>query len=155
LLAMGIETGHGRRDYLIDRASGDSKAITPEGTAGTNLSADGRSIAVLGPDGKWGIWSLEGSGLKPIPGLDSKFVVVGWTPDGTSLYVGLGHREATPSVSRVNIETGKVEPWKTFGTDLPTGATRANWPLFSSDGSAYVYSYFQQLSQGYVVKGLK
>jgi len=69
LLASGIEAGHGGRDYLIDLNSGDSKAITPEGMVGVNLSPDGRSVAVLGPDGKWGIWPLNGSGFRAIPGL--------------------------------------------------------------------------------------
>src|ERR1700728_2235168 len=58
LLAYGIEAGHGGRDYLIDLSSGDSKAITPEGTSGVVISPDGKSIAVRAPDGKRGIWSL-------------------------------------------------------------------------------------------------
>ncbi len=74
LLAAGIEAGHGARDYLIDVSSGDSKPITPEGIAGTQLSPDGSSTAVLGPDGKLGIWPLDGSGLRPIPGLDSQLL---------------------------------------------------------------------------------
>jgi Tol biopolymer transport system component len=52
LLASGIETGHGARDYLIDLVTGEAKPITPEGVAGVHLSPDGRSTAVLGPDGK-------------------------------------------------------------------------------------------------------
>ena len=87
LLASGIEAGHGVRDYLIDLSNGNAKPITPEGTAGVRLSPDGRSIAVIGPDGKWGIWPLDGSGLRPVPGLDSKYYVSDWSPDGTSLYV--------------------------------------------------------------------
>ena len=78
LLGSGIEPGHGVRDYLIDLSSGAGKPVTPEGVAGTRLSPDGRSVAVSGPDGKWGVWPLDGSGLRPIPGLDSKYYVVGW-----------------------------------------------------------------------------
>ena len=47
LLAVGIEAGHGARDYLIDLSSGDAKPITPEGVTGARLSADGRSTAAL------------------------------------------------------------------------------------------------------------
>ncbi len=64
LVATGIQPGHGVRDYLIDLNNGTSKPITPEGLAGTDLSPDGRNVAVQGPDGKWGIWALDGSGLK-------------------------------------------------------------------------------------------
>jgi WD40 repeat protein len=155
LLASGIESGHGARDYLIDLSSGSAKPITPEGIAGTNLSPDSRNVAVTGPDGKWAVWPLDGSGLRPIPDLNSNYYVTGWTPDGASVYaVSSLRRERTAKVYRVNVATGKMEFWKTFGDALPAGAG-AGGPRFSSDGSAYTYVYSQVLSVAYVVKGLK
>ncbi len=155
LLSPGIEEGHGVRDYLIDASTGDSKPITPEGTAGSALSPDGQSVAVMGPDGKRGIWPLDGGGFRPIPGLDSKYGVIGWTPDGGSLYVASNHLgEKAIKVYRVSITTGKMEFWKSFGDSLPAGA-EAGAPHFSADGSAYAYVYSQVLSEAYVVKGLK
>ena len=59
------------------------------------------------------------------------------------------------NVNRVNVETGKIEPWKTFGTELSAGVIGAAAPEFSADGSAYAYLYFQDLSVGYVVRGLR
>jgi Tol biopolymer transport system component len=147
LLAIGIEPGYGARDYLIDLSSGDSKPITPEGTAGSSVSPDGHSVAVQGPDGKWGIWPLTHGGLRPIPGLGSKYRVTGWSPDGASVYVisaMLGERIA--NIYRVNVTTGKMDPWKSLGAELPPGATQASGPHFSSDERAYAYMYFQDLS---------
>ncbi len=156
LLASGIEAGHGVRDYLIDLSNGNSKPLTPEGTAGARLSPDGRNVAVVGPDGKWGIWPLDGSGLRPVSGLDSKYYVSDWSPDGTSLYVlSSQSREDAARVYRVNVATGKMEFWKTFGTNLPAGVANVGGPRFSSDGTAYAYVYSRVLSQAYVVKGLK
>jgi len=156
LLASGIEAGHGVRDYLIDLSNGNARPITPEGVEGTTLSPDGRRAAVLGPDGKWGIWPLDGGGLRPIPQLDSKYAVTGWTPDGTSLYVVSNHlRDRTAKVYRVNLDSGKMEFWTTFGESIPVGVTQVGGPNLSSDGSAYAYVYGQALSQAYVVKGLK
>ena len=156
LVASGIEAGHGVRDYLIDLSNGNAKPITPEGTAGVRLSPDGRSVAVIGPDGKWGIWPLDGSGLRPVPGLDSKYYVSDWSPDGTSLYaLSSQSREGAAKVYRVNVVTGKMEFWKTFGENLPAGVASVGGPRFSSDGSAYAYVYSQVLSQAYVVKGLQ
>jgi hypothetical protein len=155
LLAGGIESGHGARDYLIDLSNGTARPITPEGVAGTVLSQDGRTVAMLGPDGKWGFWPLDGGGLRPIPGLDSKYYVNGWTPDGTAVYVSDSHaHDHAEKIFRVNVTTGKTDFWKNFGDTLPTGASSGTM-LFSSDGSAYVYLYSQVLSQAYVVKGLK
>jgi Tol biopolymer transport system component len=156
LLASGIEAGHGARDYLIDLNNGDAKPITPEGIAGTELSPDGRKAAVLGPDGKWGIWPLDGGAVRQIPQLDSKYAVTGWTPDGASVYVVSNHlREKTAKVYRVDPGTGKMELWKAFGEGMAVGVTGVGGPHFSSDGSAYAYVYGQALSQAYVVKGLK
>jgi WD40 repeat protein len=155
LLVGGIEAGHGARDYLIDLSNGNVKPITPEGVQGTLLSPDGQSAVVLGPDGRWGIWPLDGSGLRPLPGIDSRYYVSGWAPDGASVYVVESHsHERTVKILRANVTTGKMDAWKTFGDSLPTGAN-AGGMLFSSDGSAYVYLYVQILSQAYVVKGLK
>ncbi|MGA2359875.1 MAG: WD40 repeat domain-containing serine/threonine protein kinase [Terriglobales bacterium] len=159
LLASGIEAGHGGRDYLIDLSNGDSKPITPEGIAGTQISPDGRSVAVRGPDGKRGIWPLEGGGFHPIPGLESNDSVIGWTPDGESVYVAPSRRGAAAAKSvkvyRANIQTGKMEPWKTFGAETGAGVSSVVAPHLSSDGSAYAYLYVRVLSEAYVVRGLK
>jgi hypothetical protein len=156
LLASGIEAGHGGRDYLIDLSSGDSKPVTPEGIAGVQASPDGQSVAVRGPDGKRGIWPLEGGGFHPIPGLESNYSVIGWTPDGESVYVVDVRRGfKAVQVSRVNVQTGKMEPWKTFGEETGAGVSAVVAPHLSSDGSAYAYIYVRILSEAYVVTGLK
>ena len=158
LLATGIEPGHGVRDYLIDIGTGDSKPITPEGIAGLAVSPDGRSLAALGPDGNWGIWPMNGGNFRPIPGLDSNYYLSGWTPDGSSLYVAdsrTGQNLAMAKVYRVNVTTGKMDFWKSFGSGLPAGTIAVSSPRFSDNGSAYAYVHVQALSQAYVIKGLK
>jgi len=156
LLAAGIEAGHGARDYLIDLSNGNAKPITPEGITGASLSPDGRNAAVLGPDGRWGVWPLDGSGFRPIPNLDSKFNVTGWTPDGSSLYASSNRlQQRTAKVYRVNIATGKMDLWKTFGESMSVGVTNVGAPHISVDGNAYAYVCSQVLSQAYVVRGLK
>ncbi|MBI3476498.1 MAG: protein kinase [Acidobacteria bacterium] len=155
LLAGGIEAGHGARNYIIDLSNGTSKPITPEGTVGVRLSPDGRSTVVVGPDGKFGVWNLEDNTLKPISGLDSKYYSTGWTPDGTSIYVASGRgQQATAKVYKVNTTTGKMDLWKTFGSET-SGISSMGAPRFSADSSAYAYVYTRVLSQAYVVTGLK
>jgi len=155
LLASGIEAGHGGRDYLIDLDSGDAKPITPDGVAGVEISPDGKSTVVSGPDGKTGVWPLEGGDFRLIPGLDSNYPVIGWTPDGKSVYAASRQRAKVAKVYRVNIQTGKMEPWKTFGEEATTGISSVANPLLSSDGTAYAYVYIRVLSEAYVVTGLK
>jgi eukaryotic-like serine/threonine-protein kinase len=156
LLASGIEPGRGARDYLIDLNTGTSKPLTPEGVVGTILAPDGRNVVVRGTDGKLAVWPMDGSSTHPIPALESKFNAIGWAPDGTSLYVTSGlQRERTAHIYRVNITTGKMDPWKTFGDTIPAGVSAVAAPTFSKDSSAYAYVYVQILSQAYVVRGLK
>jgi Tol biopolymer transport system component len=156
VLASGIEPGHGPRNYIIDIASGESKPVTPEGVAGARLSPDGTVAPVLGADGKWSIWPVAGGESRPIPGLDSSYLVIGWAPDGKTL---LGDqtqdRGNARKIFRVDPVTGRVELWKTFGEQLAANGALIVPPRFSNDGSAYAYMYVQSLSQGYVVTGLK
>jgi len=156
LLAAGIEPGHGGRDYLIDTSTGSSKPLTPEGTTGTLISPDGKKVIMRGPDGRVGIWSLDGNTLQLVPGLPPKFNVTGWTPDGSSIYAvtsQLGQKSV--KLLKVNTTTGKTEFWKEFGSGLSGGISGVAPPHFSSDGSAYAYVYVRTLSQAYVAKGLK
>jgi Tol biopolymer transport system component len=156
VLALGIEAGHGARDYLIDLSTGDSKPITPEGVAGVYLSPDGSTTAVRGPDGTWGVWPLAGGSIHVIPGLDSHYYVAGWSPDGGSVYVAArAGNQKTAQVYQVNTMTGKMELWKTFGAEAAAGVSSVAAPHFSSDGTAYAYIYVRVLSQAYVATGLK
>jgi len=151
LLASGIEAGRGVRDYFIDLSNGNSKPVTPEGTSGTILSPDGKSAAVLGPDGKWGVWPVDGGPIGWIPGLDGAYKISGWA-DGATVYATSARREKIAKVYKVNVVTGKMEMWKTIGLDTAGFATSI---LFSSDGTAYAYHYYDETSQAYIVTGLK
>jgi eukaryotic-like serine/threonine-protein kinase len=155
LLASGIEAGHGARDYVIEVSNGNSRPITPEGVGGVVPSPDGRSTAVVGQDGKWGIWPLDGVGLRLIPGLDSNYRVSGWSPDGQFVYAVSRRREKIGNVYRVNTGTGKMELWRTFGEGLAAGAVSGRGSYRSGDGGAYAYIYVQTLSQVYVVREMK
>ncbi len=155
MLAEGLEPGHGKRDYMIDLATGDSKAITPEGIAGTLLSPDGTKLIVFAKDSKLAIWALDGSGMRPIPGLDATYYPRRWSPDGASIYVASSKlQDKLARVYEVNLATGKMQLWKTFGQN-EAGWEGAGAPLFSADGSAYAYVYSTTLSEAYVATGLK
>lgn len=156
LLVRGIEAGHGARDYVIDVSSGDSKPVTPEGISGIEISPDGNSAVVRGADGKLGIWPLDGSGLRPIPGLDANFYTTGWSTDGSAIYLSPSEADQrVAKVYKVNPVTGKMDFWRNFGADAGAGITNIGAPRFSADGSAYAYVYVRILSEAYVVTGLK
>ena len=158
LLASGIEPGHSVRDYLIDIKTGDSKPLTPEGIVGARMSPDGKLIAVIGTDNNWGVWPTDGSGFRPIPGLDGNYYISGWSPDSAYVYAASsqpGSQTGGVKVYRVNVATGKMDFWKSFGTNLPAGTLAISAPMLSNDGNGYAYVHIQVLSEAYVVKGLR
>jgi eukaryotic-like serine/threonine-protein kinase len=158
LLAIGIEPGHGGRDYVIDATTGDSKPLTPEGILGLAISPDGQSVVVHGPDRKPGIWPIDGSGFRPITAADAKYSIIGWTEDGKSLYMAprFSRTDKVVNVVKLDLATGKITPWKSFGEAVATaGIDGLGSPHLSDDGNAYAYLYVRALSEAYVVTGLK
>lgn len=156
LLAVGIETGHAVRDYYIDLTDGTAKPSTPDGIIGLAVSPDSRNIAVRNSEGKWGLLPLAGGKLRLIPTLDAGYAVTGWAPDGASLYARKSTAQSTTvQLYKVNIATGKIDPWKSFGPNLQSGVMAVGAPRFSRDGSGYAYVYVQDVAQAYVMRGLK
>ena len=98
---------------------------------------------------------LSSHAVQPVPNLDARYRVTGWSPDGKSLLVFPAAIQKTAKVYRVDIKTGKIEFWKEFGASLAKEAVFVARPVFATDGQAYVYVYDQVLSESYVVKGLR
>ncbi|HET8826458.1 MAG TPA: protein kinase [Terriglobales bacterium] len=156
LLAVGIEPSHGTRDYFIDLNDGNSKPATPEGIVGLSVSPDGHNIVVRNSDGKWALCPLDGGDSRVIPGVDTSYGITSWAPDGASLYARKNtNREVMVQMYKVNIATGKVDPWKSFGPNLQSGVMAVSSPRFSRDGTGYAYIYVQDVAQAYVMRGLK
>ena len=88
--------------------------------------------------------------------MESGYTIVGWTPDSASLYAMRSQRAAKGlQVSRVDIQSGKMEPWRAFGAETGAAGATIGVPHLSNDGTAYAYIYNRVLSEAYVVKGLK
>jgi eukaryotic-like serine/threonine-protein kinase len=155
LIGIGAEQGKSGRTYLIDAQTGDSKPLTPEGYRGTTISHDGSKVAMRGPDGSWGIWSMADNKFTLIPSLDPKYGVRQWTRDDRELYAASSRTEERRArVFRVDPTTGKMEFWKEFGGEM-TGIQNVGQPLMAENADAYVYIYAQTLSEGYVVSHLQ
>jgi eukaryotic-like serine/threonine-protein kinase len=152
VVAIGIEAGHGIRDYIVDLSNGNSKPLTPEGTSGLRLTPDGTGLLVRNSEGRFGTWSIEGASFKIIDGLEPQYSVIGFAPDGKTLNViDRTSTDRSTKVMRFDPATRKLTPWKTFGA--PTLSSGP--PVFSRDGRAYYYVYNQLQSVGYVATGVR
>ena len=156
VLFAGDEPGKGVRLYVQDLNSGQVKAITGEGVNGSliAISPDGKQVAMVGPDQKPAMLTVESGEIRPIAGLHAGEAPIAWTSDGRSLFVyRLG--EVPASVNKLDLATGQRKLWKQLVPPDVSGVTDISSILITSDGNDYVYEYGRTLSDLYLVNDLK
>jgi eukaryotic-like serine/threonine-protein kinase len=148
------EPGHAPRTYLLDIEAGAPRALTPEGTYGGLITRDGKYL--LATDRKKQRWLYPIAGGEPqkfniVPNPEER--ILGFSADGQGVL--LRTRTIPLKITRVDLATGKREPWKEIVPADPAGVQSILGLRFSADGQAYAYSIGRILSDLYVVDGLK
>jgi hypothetical protein len=155
LLIGANEHGKKRRLYVYEIPSGKPRAISPEGFSSTAISPDGRWLVAFRDSAEdLFLFSTEGGPSRMIP--DTKALrPICWTDDGKSLFA-LEVGSLPGRIVRIEVATGRREPWKELA---PAGATGLIWVapiLVTPDGRSYVYGYFRAATSDlYLVEGLK
>jgi len=156
ILFAANEPGRGVRLYLLDQAGGKARALTPEGYrlfTGT-VSPDGKLVAVQGPDQRRYLYPIDGGEPVILPALTNQDTPQGWTGDGRFLYVA-GRRGLPRRVDRVELATGRRELWKNLAPSDSAGVVSVGGVRITPDGRYYVYGYLRDLSDLYLVDGLR
>lgn len=150
----GAEAGRAWRTYVQEvNGRGLPRPITPEGMAGARVSPDGYLVAAVSSDRKLFVCPVAGGEPTLVADLQPDESVAQWTADGRSLY--LVHSDgASMSVTRIDRNTGKREPWRSFSMPDPAGVGRMSLVL-TPDGRAYACGYARLLDELYLVEGLK
>jgi Tol biopolymer transport system component len=144
------------RMYLLPPDGGEAQAISAEGVVGSLVTPDGKQLVARGPRG-WLLCPLAGGTTQPIRGIDPSWSVLGWDLDGKRLRVVVSSLDPL-SVFLLNPATGDKQPWKrvTRSASLDrAGLVSMTLPRFSRNGKSYAYHYHRQLSDLYVVDGLR
>jgi WD40 repeat protein len=152
LLIGGMVQGREGRLYVLDTADASLRPLTGEMTGVGSLSPDGQWVATIGHDGHF-LYPVEGGERRPLPGLPIEEWPVGWTADGRSLFLRREGSLPMP-VLRMDVATGRKEPWKEFA---PPDRAGIIWiePRLTGDGTSYVYTYHRLLTDLYLVLGLR
>ena len=153
LLVGGNEQGKPFREYLLNVAAGALKAVTPENQGGL-LSPDGKSVVVASGD-KLTFYPLDGGqpreAKNPLP---PDLLPV--TPHIVGHYVYGSVRQEVPlKVFRFDLTTGQKQPWKELAPAERAGVYNIGLLSVTPDGRWYAYSYVRDLSDLYMVEGLK
>jgi eukaryotic-like serine/threonine-protein kinase len=154
IVLNGNEPGYGVRAYKLDLVGAKPLPITPEGLEAQIPSPDGRWILAQAPDSPLVLCSLETGEIRAIPGINREDNVAEWTPDSSAIYVYRQYHRPV-RIERLDLRTGarslvrEVFPSERFGVISvdPVAMTR--------DASEIAFSYYQNLSSLYIVKGLR
>ena len=103
LVFTASEPNHAPRTFWMNLDEGKPRPITPEGTAGTLVSPDGKYVLALDAQNRRWLYPLAGGDPQPVSAaLKDTETVVSWEPDGQSVLVG--ERGFPFKVSRVYLE---------------------------------------------------
>ena len=142
--------------YVQDVAGGKPRPLTPAGveTNATSISPDGRFVIVQQNDGYW-IYPADGGDKRPAPGPPARRTSSGGTGAKTADFVYAWNAMELPfRVFRVELATGRREPWMTITPQDPAGIWSADLML-TPDGKSYAYNCKRTLTDLYLVEGLK
>jgi Tol biopolymer transport system component len=99
------------------------------------------------------MFPIAGGSPSPIPGLADGEYPLRFTPDGRTLYVW--KRDVPAHVYAIDVASGRRELWKDLMPLDPAGIERISNVVVTPDGKSYAYTYSRQLSDLFVVEGLK
>jgi len=152
ILFTGNQPGRPVRSWMYDLDGGQAQPITPEGVRATRVSPDGRSFVVVDLR-KLLLSQIAGGEPKAVAGLQEGESVVRWSGDGRYLYLGRAE-DGTLTVIRLEVGSGKREPWRVLKVPQ-NGAEFVGQLALSPDGKAAVCTFQQDLSNLYLMTGLK
>jgi eukaryotic-like serine/threonine-protein kinase len=157
ILIAGHEAGRPVRDFVQDLPDGEPRAVTPEGVrhwAPNPISPDGRIAACAGGLSSWTLYPVDGGAPEPMPWIKGGERLERWSADGRAVYIREAKRPQARIV-RLDLRTGRRELWKELFPADGAGVYEIPFPLITPDGRYYAYSYGRDLSELYLVEGLK
>jgi Tol biopolymer transport system component len=118
------------------------------------ISPDGKWVALQGSDRRIHLYPVEGGNARSIPGLDAGDFPARWTADGRGLYV-FNSSELPAKIYELDLASGQKRPWKQVMPADPAGIIGMYGVIIAADSKSYYYSYQRDLSDLFLVDGLK
>jgi hypothetical protein len=158
VLVENRPSGQQARVYVAPVEGGNPRALAPAGLKltpfGNPVSPDGRMAVLVGADNRCVLLPIAGGEPIAIPGLEEGEFPIQWTSDGRSLYTHRGG--GLPArIWRLEIATGRKELFREITPSDPVGVTSIEHLLATPDGRGIFYSYRHNLSDLYLLDGLR
>jgi eukaryotic-like serine/threonine-protein kinase len=154
IVLNGNEPGHGVRGFRLDLTGGKPVPITPEGMEIQIPSPDGRWILGRKPDAPLVLVSLADGEIRPMSGLEPQDNVAGWTTNSDGLYLYRIDRRPL-QIDRVDIRTGTRTLARNVIPSEKMGVISISPVVMTADASEIAFSYYQNITSLYIVRGLR
>ena len=161
ILASGVLPNGNTRVFSIDLEGKNYRQVSPDEfdafIGEQPISPDGKLVALNNSNqanGTTRVFPADGGAPRPIPGYEKDDVVIRWADDNHSLFV-FKRNEVPARVFRLDIVTGKRTPWLELMPADPAGVARIPSIALSADGRSYAYNFTRDLSDLYLIRGLK
>jgi hypothetical protein len=125
--------------------SPDGQWVAYETSLQAGMSTDERSMVVARTDG---------SSPRSVHGLRVREAIAGWYRDASALVI-LDRNVLPAPVVVLDVATGKRTPLMTLMPPDPVGISGVQGLCMAPDGSAYAYNIVRQISELYLIEGLK
>ncbi len=157
IVFVGSAPGQAVRCYIQDIEGGEPRPITPErygfGLGQRVVSPTGEWIAAEA-DGPPSLFPIAGGEAREIPSVEPKDDFLAWSSDGRSIFVSPD--EAAPRmVYTINLATGKRSLWKVLAPADLVGVIDIYAIVISADEQSYCYTYGRNITDLYLVEGLR
>jgi eukaryotic-like serine/threonine-protein kinase len=160
ILIAASPPGKPLRTFIQDLEGGRAQALSPEGTSATapdliTITGDSRFFVARDPEGRALLWPIAGGKPRALPGFEpNEDAAVLFPADGRTLLV-YRFREMPMPVVRLDLATGRREPWRRLAPPDPAGVVAIDGLNVSPDLAAYVYHYIRRQSDLYLVEGIR
>ena len=154
------DDGHGWKMYIQDIPGGTPRGVTPAISVKRNhfeghyLSPDGRTFFSRDLSERGGLYPIAGGEPRLIPGWLPEDIWVAWAADGRSIYVYHDDKTSAP-LYRLELATGKRELITTLAPSDAAGVTTIVNVRMTADGKTYGYSFSRELSDLFLVDGVR
>jgi Tol biopolymer transport system component len=160
VLFQAHEAGKVERLYVQSVDGGEPVALTPEGVhlrvvadVTDPISPDGKVVA-MSEDGRMWLYDANGGAPVAITGLAADEAPLMWSRDGRSLFTLQRPDAVRVRVQRLDLSTHRKTLVRDVAPQIP-GLMSILLFKGANDGETYVYTYWQRLSELYVVSGVK
>ncbi|HXW18061.1 MAG TPA: protein kinase, partial [Candidatus Acidoferrales bacterium] len=153
---LGNQKGHGLQFFVQSIEGGEAKAISPEGIGSARfaVSHDGQFVVGTGSDHKTYLYPINGGEPRVVNGVDDSERAISFTGDDRGLFV-YKFAELPAKIFRMDLATGKRTFWRSLAPGDAAGVDHLGGIIISRDEKSYVYTYAPDLTDLYLVEGVK